>query len=639
MTDSSLPGKLPNTEEGILKGLGGSLSLRILFVTFMFLIIPLLLLSVMMYWHNYTEKIQDNYFALRILADEKREQIQSYAAIDEGLLNVLEEFLFFEDIEKVSLPNPRFNHLFSNMVVQGQNSQVFYAEMQEGKYVCAAASDDHLLGREMDELLGGRGLENKDFASFTAKEGTKGPSQFYVTKTVFSRDTGRPIGILVIVINGELIAKKIAGTGQFAAPVSVSVLSDQGLVIASTMPSLIGHVFLEKGAVDTTGSLGALSAIYLNPDGNNFKFQLNGHERMGVISELNINNTFLLVETSSNINLVNLPYYLGRLAACFVLILVFGGAGTVWFTYRVSRPLRQLCHVMHDLEDGNLATRFIPDPMGFELNIVGQYFNKMVISLLSQIEQVKNEKDQKEILAKELKIGQDIQSSMLPATLPNVEGLDIATGYLAARDVGGDFYDMLSRENPDECMIAIADTAGKGVFACLYSLTIRSILRSYLWGKNNSLATGISCANEMFLRDTETSGVFVTAWVAYYNKITKVLTYTSCGHFPVCLKRSNGVIEELGTEGIALGVVPFESVEIKEVVLEKGDMLVLYTDGVVEAHNKKRELFGVPRLKTLIEQDDGKLAQRLVNNVLHAVDRFADGAPQHDDITILVIRI
>ncbi|MBP9841148.1 MAG: SpoIIE family protein phosphatase [Simkaniaceae bacterium] len=637
MTDSSLPGKLPNREEKILKGLGGSLSLRILFVTFMFLVIPLLLLSAMMYWHSYHQKIQDNFFALKVLADEKREKIAAFSQIDRGLLSIVDELLFFEDIENTPLPNPRFDSLFRNLVIEGQNSDVLYVQMRGSQFICGAASDNRLLGQDLSSLFGGRNLEEGEYTFFNAEALSQKDTAFYVAKVVFSRKTGRPIGILCIVINGQLVAKKLSGTGQFGAPVSVSILSPKGEVISSTVPSLLGQVFVEAGAV--VAENGQKPPIYLYPDGNNFKFYLKGQERMGVIADLKANHVFLLVETSANINLVNMPYYLGRLAACFVLILVFGGGGTVWFTYRVSRPLRQLCQVMHRVGEGDLGTRFSKDPMGFELNIVGEYFNDMVTSLLLQIEQVKNEKIQKEMLVKELKIGQDIQNAMLPATLPDVEGLDIATGYLAAREVGGDFYDMLSRENTDECMFAIADTAGKGVFACFYSLMMRSLMRSFLWGELNSLARGITRANNMFLRDSQESGVFVTAWIAYYHRITKVLTYTSCGHFPVYLKRVNGVIEELTTQGIALGVIPFESVEIKQVTLEKGDTLILYTDGVVEAHNKQSELFGVDRLKTLIEQDEGQLAEKLVHTILQAVSRFAEGVPQHDDITVLVIRI
>lgn len=634
MTDSSLRRKLPNTEEKILKGLGGSLSLRILFVTFMFLVVPLVFLSGMMYWHSYNQKIEDNFFALKILANEKRQKIDAFSQIDRDFLSMLEELLLFENIEHTPLPNPRFNTLFANVVLEGQNNEIFYLQVEGDQYICGAASNEFLLGQDMTALVSQKDFSEGGCLFFNAPSLFGKETAFYVAKEVFSKETGRPIGIICIFIKAELIAKKLSGEGQFDEPVSVSILNPAGKVIASTSSLLLGKSVREAGAQAEEPSV-----IYLHPDGNNFKFSFEGAERMGVISEMNTNHVFLFVEASSKINLVNQPYYLGGLAACFVLIIVFGGGGTVWFTYRVSRPLRQLCHVMNRVGEGDLETRFVRDPMGFELNMVGEYFNKMVVSLLSQIEQVKSEKTEKEVLAGELKIGQEIQKSMLPATLSSIEGLDVATGYLAAKDVGGDFYDMLSREAPDEYMIAIADTSGKGVFACFYSLMIRSLMRSFLGGASNSLASGISRANNMFLKDTGDTGVFVTAWVAYYHRVTQKLTYTSCGHFPAYLRRANGEIEELSTSGIALGVVPYEAVETKEVILAKGDTLILYTDGVVEAHNKNNELFGVHRLRTLIEQDDGQVAKKLLNNILQAVSRFAAGVPQHDDITVLVIHI
>jgi sigma-B regulation protein RsbU (phosphoserine phosphatase) len=186
-------------------------------------------------------------------------------------------------------------------------------------------------------------------------------------------------------------------------------------------------------------------------------------------------------------------------------------------------------------------------------------------------------------------------------------------------------------------MIVIADAAGKGISACLYSLMLRSMLRSC--ATEDDLSTLICHANNLFCLDTGESGFFATAWVGIYNADTHLLQYASCGHHPAMLHRATGRIEELITKGIALGVTPLEKMETAEVLLHAGDTLLLYTDGVLEAHNPASTLFGKYRLHQLIEAHADGSAKQLVSQLLNEVSLFCEKTPQHDDITVLALKL
>jgi len=313
-----------------------------------------------------------------------------------------------------------------------------------------------------------------------------------------------------------------------------------------------------------------------------------------------------------------------------------GGFLVYLLTRRIARPLRNLCYSMHRVSGGAIHVRYKPDRMGFEINELGKQFNQTLDSLLQQQQIAEREKIAREKLAEELRIGHAIQESLFPTKLPSLQGLDIATGYLPAQEVGGDFYDLFLLPN-GALFLAIADTAGKGISACLYSLGLRSALRSFL-SQTHNLAEGISRANALFCLDTRHSSMFVTLWAAIYDPATRKLTYCNQGHPPSLLLRKKE-LQELTTDGIALGVQELGDLVTHEIVLEENDLLFLYTDGVVEAHDSKKHLFGEQRLQEFLKKNQQNSPSEISQNLLEKIQHFSRGNPQHDDLTLLTIRI
>lgn len=324
-----------------------------------------------------------------------------------------------------------------------------------------------------------------------------------------------------------------------------------------------------------------------------------------------------------------------RFTVLMICVGGIGGAAVIFLTRRVARPMRNLCATLEKVSEGAIHTRYNPDWMGFEINQLGQQFNQTLDQMLLHQREAEKERILRERLAEELKIGHDIQQSLLPTYIPEGSGLDIAPGYLPAKEVSGDFYDLLITPQ-GELLIVIADTAGKGVAACLHSLGLRSAIRT-LAKMTSDLQEIIIRANDLFLLDAQNSGMFATLWIGLYDPGQKRLSYCSQGH-PPGLFLHEGHLKELSSGGIALGASQLDAVAIKSVLLSSGDLLCLYTDGITEAHDPDNQLFGKKRFTEYLMRKKKENPEQIVQFLLEEVELFAQSIPQHDDMTLLICR-
>ncbi|MES2345520.1 MAG: SpoIIE family protein phosphatase [Chlamydiota bacterium] len=330
--------------------------------------------------------------------------------------------------------------------------------------------------------------------------------------------------------------------------------------------------------------------------------------------------------------------WLSNFLLIFFAIFLLGFVMTYLITRRMARPLGSLCLEMSKVGSGDLKARYKYDPFGLEINTLGESFNQMIDSLILQIEISKNERVAKEALETELKIGKKIQKSLLPTRLVEFPGVDIGAGFQAAQEVAGDFYDLFVINN--KLMVAVGDASGKGISACLYSLGVRSLLRSFNLCYSNQLSKALDATNAIFCKDTEDTQHFVTAWVGIFDPATLQLEYGSAGHPPALLKRKNGEVIELATPGIAFGAVEEHSIETKHIQLVSGDLLLLYSDGITEAQDVNDQFYGAPRLERFLQaQNMRDSASALAQNLLQDVEQFSINTAQYDDVTFLFIRI
>ncbi len=237
---------------------------------------------------------------------------------------------------------------------------------------------------------------------------------------------------------------------------------------------------------------------------------------------------------------------------------------------------------------------------------------------------------------RELALAHDIQMAMLPRRMPERPEIDMAATLIPARAVGGDLYDFLLID--DTLWFVIADAAGKGVSAALFMAVTRTLFRAVAHG-SASVSSVAARMNAELARDNE-GQFFVTMLVGRVDLRSGEMSYSNAGH-PAPLRGSATASPEplqAMESGIALGILEDATYDEGRVQLAAGDVLVLFTDGVTEAINGAGELFSDARLSRAVGDNVAKPATEIVDRIVDAVNTFAAGAPQEDDITVLALR-
>jgi predicted ester cyclase len=248
-------------------------------------------------------------------------------------------------------------------------------------------------------------------------------------------------------------------------------------------------------------------------------------------------------------------------------------------------------------------------------------------------QRLEQEERERELLEQELRVARRIQRALLPESVPALEGWEIAPRYQPAHEVGGDFYDFLELPN-GRLGLVIGDATGHGMPAALVMATARSMLRAVVQA-SESPGEVLKRTNDALVADIPPS-MFVTCFYGILSLESGLLRYANAGHDLPYLHR-NGEVEELRARGMPLGLMPGMSYEEKEVELDAGEAALFYSDGLVEAHDPKGEMFGFPRLQRLVaEHGEERLLGELLLEELHSFT--GDGWEQEDDITLLTLR-
>jgi predicted ester cyclase len=247
---------------------------------------------------------------------------------------------------------------------------------------------------------------------------------------------------------------------------------------------------------------------------------------------------------------------------------------------------------------------------------------------------LQRERIERERVEQELQVARRIQQASLPKEVPTLEGWQISPFYLPAREVGGDFYDFhLLAEG--RVGVVVGDATGKGVPAALVMSTTCGMLRL--------AAQNYSSPGEILQRVNEAlfpyipPSMFVTCFYAILEPESGDLSYANAGHDLPYVHRGGGYAEELRARGMPLGLMPGMGYEGKKIVLEESESVLFYSDGLVEAHDVHREMFGFPRLRSLVAEhgEEGSLVDFLLEQLYSFV---GEGWEQEDDITLVTLR-
>ncbi len=282
------------------------------------------------------------------------------------------------------------------------------------------------------------------------------------------------------------------------------------------------------------------------------------------------------------------------------------------------------------------AFDFLTKPINFEdLEIT---INKTLEEIIMQRNSMK-EHDQLVSIRHDLNVAREIQLGILPKVFPpfpNHKEFDLFASMIAAKEVGGDFYDFFMINN-DQLGFVIGDVSGKGIPAAIFMAVSRTLIRA-TGLKGMAPGECMRYVNNLLCNES-VSSMFVTVFYGIINFRTGVLEYANAGHNPPYLLRNNRAEEKLESTGdIILGC--FEDIQFstRKAQLNPGDGILLYTDGVTEAFNREEEEYGEARLENLLRQVLSLSTENIVTAVVDDVSHFADGAPQSDDITLFALK-
>ncbi len=316
-------------------------------------------------------------------------------------------------------------------------------------------------------------------------------------------------------------------------------------------------------------------------------------------------------------------FSLGALASGLILFLAF----LLWYMRVSFRPLNTVIRVLNRLSQGDTS---VPVSASVSHDEIGR-----LASTVENFRQAQKDHNQLQKIRQDLDAAKHIQLSMLPHVFLRREHFSLHASMRAARDVGGDFYDFFELSD-GRFGFVIADVSGKGMASALFMAVASTVIRTTAMMVPDPGAC-LEKANDFLCVDNP-SCMFVTTFYGVLDPTSGRVVFANGGHNPPYCLSATGKAEPLElTGGMALGLMDGLSFAEKEVTLEPGERLFLYTDGITEAFNPKDEEYGDDRLKEVLEATTSETADKLIDEVIESVDMFAADQPQADDITCLSI--
>ena len=242
-------------------------------------------------------------------------------------------------------------------------------------------------------------------------------------------------------------------------------------------------------------------------------------------------------------------------------------------------------------------------------------------------------------LEREITLAKNIQSSLLNGKTPNFRGGKVCGNSIPARLIGGDYYDFYPLVN-GKIRIVIGDVMGKGIPAAMLMILTRGAFRSAAESTQSPGKT-LTSMNYALYDDLRTLKSFVTLFCADWDPNTMTLTYANAGHnLPLYLNQQENTVQEVPViKGVMVGGLPNQIYKEESITLNEGDTIFFYTDGIVEAENQKGEQYKRHRLVEHLERNIHQEIEELENSVIRSIDEFTDGAPQKDDITMVILKV
>ena len=361
-------------------------------------------------------------------------------------------------------------------------------------------------------------------------------------------------------------------------------------------------------------------------------FEYKGVKYIPYIKRLN-NEMFLIVNVPLFELFANAVHHLSVLLSVLLICILFIVAVLYQILKRnINEPIITLTDIAQKISQGDIdRTIHLDEPS--ELAKLAASFNKMKTDIKTHLTELAKVSSEKERMASELAIAKTIQDSALPKDFPKNEYFELVASMTPAREVGGDFYDFFPIDE-NHYGLVMADVCGKGITAALYMMSAKTVIKNMLQA-GYPLKEALSRANNA-LCNSSAPLMFVTAFVGILDLRSGTIEYVNAGHCPPLYQTKKEYKYLNVIRNMVLGVKQGYEYQVEEIKLKKNDRLFLYTDGVTEAQTKDSQFFGEERLLKILNQKELSLSDTL-GYIYKKIQQFIKGAPQFDDITMLIV--
>lgn len=326
-----------------------------------------------------------------------------------------------------------------------------------------------------------------------------------------------------------------------------------------------------------------------------------------------------------------LPFVWVAVASIILILFIF-----FVFVWDVAVPLSRVARQVSNLLSGRLFRRIEPTTID-EVGVITHFFNEIT----QDLEKISYDVKERRRMSSELDIASSIQHDVLPKEVPEARGLDVLAKTRSAAEIGGDTFDFLTSASGDELLIYIGDVTGHGVPAGLIMMMADTIFSTLVFHGVQSGKDLIASTN-FLLYPRISSRLFMTSVLLRWDKLNQKMYYTGAGHEHILIyRKKEEEVDAIPSGGIALGMIPDVSkiVQEKEIPLEIGDVVVLYTDGMTEAKNQTGQMYGLDRLKKSLKKNGYKPSvSTIFDGVTKDFSDFVEEYVQIDDITMIVIK-
>ncbi len=326
-----------------------------------------------------------------------------------------------------------------------------------------------------------------------------------------------------------------------------------------------------------------------------------------------------------------------ELASIALFTLVAGCLLTALLIGVFVKPIQALSDTVRAIGEGQMLTD-IGSSGNEEIDDIARAFNEVTAKFRASQGNVMEQ----ERMQREMQVAQEIQQTLLPRAVPELDGFELGYLYRAAKEVGGDYFDFITVDDRTVGVV-VADVSGKGVPGSLVMTMIRTALR--MEARGNRSASDVMSKMNSFVTEDMRKGMFVTMFYVVLDSVNRSVTYASAGHNPMILYRGGqDATYFLKPKGIPVGINASDqdlfrkTISVEKLTLRQDDMLVMYTDGITEAMNPAREQFGESRLLAVIKRHGHLTAQEFAEALNQEIHEFTAGALQNDDITLVAIK-